>query len=261
MNHPVVVTIPIYKPLLAGYDRVAVQRCFDVLGGHPIVFVKPASLDLSAVADEFPQAKIESFDDRYFRDVASYNALMLSEGFYARFAAYDYLLIYQTDCYVFSDQLSDWCARGYDYVGAPWIAKPLYNNPLYKQYIRLFNLISHAAGLPTRYDIIDRVGNGGLSLRRVEPLRRICAEQRPLIERHIRRTYSSLFHEDVFFGYTANHRLGYRLRIPDCAEALRFAIDINPEEAFRRNDGQLPMGCHGWTKPWGLRFWRRYIDF
>lgn len=57
---------------------------------------------------------------------------MLSAEFYERFLAWDYILLCQTDAFVFRDELADWCARGYDYIGAPWPLRPIYSNPLYK---------------------------------------------------------------------------------------------------------------------------------
>jgi hypothetical protein len=39
---------------------------------------------------------------------------MKSKQFYERFVAYDYMLIYQLDAYVFKDELDDWSAKGYD---------------------------------------------------------------------------------------------------------------------------------------------------
>lgn len=44
---------------------------------------------------------------------------MLSAEFYDRFAAYEYVLIYQLDAFVFADRLAEFCQMGYDYIGAP----------------------------------------------------------------------------------------------------------------------------------------------
>ncbi|MEW6718188.1 MAG: DUF5672 family protein [Chloroflexota bacterium] len=84
------------------------------------------------------------FEDRYFSTIASYSKLLLSPKFYAAFINFNYILIYQLDCLVFSDQLEEWCGAGYDYIGAPLFRDKA--NP--------------AKGF-------SRVGNGGLSLRRV----------------------------------------------------------------------------------------------
>ena len=81
----------------------------------------------------------------FFADISGYTKLLLAKQFYQAFADYEYILIYQPDCLVFSDDLEYWCAKGWDYVGAPWF-RDHENDP--------------TGGLWA-------VGNGGLSLRNV----------------------------------------------------------------------------------------------
>ena len=47
------------------------------------------------------------FSDHWFHRVSTYNKLMLSLDFYVRFSAYGYLLVYQLDAWVFSDELDN----------------------------------------------------------------------------------------------------------------------------------------------------------
>ena len=80
----------------------------------------------------------------FFGSTAATNRLMLSREFYGTFSHYSYILIYQLDALVLSDQLVQWCETGLDYVGAPWLkceVTPWVNEPA--------------------------VGNGGFSLRKV----------------------------------------------------------------------------------------------
>ena len=49
----------------------------------------------------------------------------------------------------------------------------------------------------------------------------------------------------------------YRELTPD--EALRFSIDTHPAYALRRLGGDLPFGCHSWTKRRMRRAWRGII--
>ena len=59
-------------------------------------------------------------DEKYFISKESYSRLLVSKSFYEAFSEYEYILIYQPDCLVFSDQLLEWCKKGNDYIGAPW---------------------------------------------------------------------------------------------------------------------------------------------
>jgi hypothetical protein len=91
------------------------------------------------------------FDPDFFRNTTTYSALLISAGFYAAFASYDFILIHQLDVFVFRDELADWCARGYDYIGAPWFD------------VDWFGEVRDAWPPATRDNV---VGNGGFSLRR-----------------------------------------------------------------------------------------------
>ena len=73
--------------------------------------------------------------------------MMFSKTFYSNYLEYEYLLIVQTDVIVISDQLKDWCDKGYSYVGAPWFVG--------------FHQLKKSL-------MFLGVGNGGFSLRRVE---------------------------------------------------------------------------------------------
>ena len=116
----VCIIIPIYQEKLSKTEEISLAQSIRILGSHPIVIIKPKSLNISHLQQQYPQISFENFDDTYFKGTLSYNRLMLSEEFYSRFLAYEYMLIYQLDAFVFRDELEYWCAKGYDYIGAPW---------------------------------------------------------------------------------------------------------------------------------------------
>ena len=64
------------------------------------------------------------FENKNFTSRNSYSKLLLSSKFYERFSDYDYMLIYQLDCLIFSNDLKKWTDLNYDYIGAPWFAEP-----------------------------------------------------------------------------------------------------------------------------------------
>ena len=159
------------------------DRCISVLGTHPIVIVKPESLRLDALLDRHPSLLSENFADEFFADPKGYNRLMLSRGFYDRFAAYEYMLIHQLDAFVFSDQLMDWCSRGYDYIGAPWLPPGQVPGWFGQTLIavrrkchRFLNKKRRSKEPGTRPQFTYSAGNGGFSLRRVAAMRRVLAE-------------------------------------------------------------------------------------
>lgn len=247
----VAVVIPIYRPTLSALDRVSLSQTVRVLGSHPLVVVHPEGLDTSALAAEFPLLEFKAFAPEFFAGVEGYNRFMLSEDFYSAFLDYEYILIAQLDVYVFRDELDDWCRRGYDYVGAPWIGRDVYRLPLVRQFVQLYSAWKRRRGQRTQFDRYGRVGNGGFSLRRVKShldvLRQMPDVVRLYADTNNRR---HLFNEDTFWGMEPPS-----FRYPSQEEALLFSYNKYPELSYRLTGGATPFGCHGWTKPRYMKFW------
>ena len=91
----VTIVVPIYKQSITEYEEISFKQLFKILGKHEITIIKPTSLDLNQMLNNYPTCKIESFSDHYFAGIAGYNKLMMSEEFYQRFHSYEYILIYQ----------------------------------------------------------------------------------------------------------------------------------------------------------------------
>lgn len=120
-------------------EEISFRHLEHFLGKYDKYLVVPESLAIKRSGYE-----ISRFSDSFFGSAIANAKLMLSRQFYERFAEYKYVLIYQLDALVFSDQLLEWCDTDLDYIGAPWLA----------------SADSPWVGL-------SRVGNGGFSLRKV----------------------------------------------------------------------------------------------
>jgi hypothetical protein len=224
-----------------------------ILVAHDIVIVKPQSLDLNELLSLHPRLRTESFSDDYFAGIGGYNRLMLSDLFYERFARYEYVLIHQLDAFVFSDQLLAWCARGYDYMGAPWL--PNSSIPTWPNYLRIYmrRTLYRWFNRPDRHvpgvhhaQYMFSVGNGGFSLRRVAAMREALDSLSSVAERY-RNIEKPLLHEDMFFCVEAN-RYRRRVKVPSYREAAGFAWELQPGVAEILNRGELPFGCHAWNR-------------
>lgn len=261
----VTVVIPLYKPTLTPGERVSLQQAFRVLGRYPICFLKPESLSLDSILEPGWTYTTASFPDRYFLSTATYNELMLSLEFYDRFAAYEYMLVYQTDAFVFRDELAEWCAKGYDYIGAPFRTEIQFDSVLQekiwefkKNIARWFRLteVRHGKHQPAEIILKRTVGNGGLSLRRIARLQQVIAEHPKEVKKYLANP-SPFFNEDTFFSIEMN-RYWPRLRIPSWREAQAFAVEDRPAEQVAEM-GKLPFGCHAWDL-YQPEFWRKQIQ-
>jgi hypothetical protein len=256
----VVVIIPIYKNVLLSTEIQSLEQCIRILGRYPLVFIKPKSLDISQIQNQYSTIEVRELEDAYFKSVDSYNKLMLSTDFYQTFLDFKYGLIYQLDAYVFRDELENWCDEGYDYIGAPWIKADMGNPFVFwlKKKIALFFKLKHPNKVAYR-DIIraNSVGNGGFSLRNIPKSLEIVRR----FQKEINYYTSSgdyRLNEDVFWGVEVN-RYKQNIRIPDYKTALRFAFEEYPEIGYREIGEKLPFGCHAWER-YNPNFWSQFIE-
>lgn len=230
------VVIPIYKDQPTEFERVSFRRCVEVLGKYPVLLVGPENLNIEEYKKISSDVVFIPFPRACFASIPSYNKLLVSSRFYERFLEYEYILIYQLDAFVFEDRLEYWCKQGYDYIGAPWITgkwilelKDRFRLPFDKW--------------------INRVGNGGFSLRKVESFYTSAKRLRWLTF-----LIPNKYHED-FFWSTIVHSLLPSFKIPAVKDALMFAFEEDPAKAYEITNQQLPFGCHAWEK-YDLNFWK-----
>lgn len=229
----IAVVIPIYKELAEPNEKHAFWQCSEILHQYPLILVVPQSLNTSYY-EALTEKKliIRRFEDTYFKSITGYSKLLTSRHFYEAFRQYDYILLYQLDAWVFRDELALWAAKGYDYIGAPWLEAP----PITSGKKPIIDLSKR---------LVNKVGNGGLSLRKVQS--------------HIKWSFwaSLLFtllpkNEDMIWT------LFVPFKKPSAKEALLFAFERNPEQSFLLTGKTLPFGCHAWQK-YQPHFWQHYI--
>lgn len=265
----VIIAIPVYKNP-DEFEIISLRRCCQVLSRYEMSLVCPEGFDTSILKSLWSEYGLVFSEDRfnpsYFINLAGYNRLMLSTEFYDRYSQYDYILIYQPDAFVFDDKLVEWCVKGYDYVGAP-----------------LFGAYTDKVFYKDR----GRVGNGGLSLRRVKAFtdyfngkhnvipvcdiaRRINLKDKIYTRWFVwllmvfgwRNTPKSFadnweYNEDDFWSGVLCGT-NYEMKKPSVREAMDFAFERFPKEVYDIT-GCLPFGAHAWRKYEYEEFWRMYI--
>lgn len=228
------ILIPVYKQELSPTEVIALRQLRKVLGHYPLYFLHPQSMRPN-YGDLGQGIRTAPFADIYFQSTTGYSALMLSAELYDRFAAYEYVLIYQLDAFVFADRLTEFCQLGYDYIGAP---------------VRRLIPLWHAIGA--------RVGNGGFSLRRVSACRAMVTVWQKMQAEDHPWSMELLECEDAFWGYCGkNPQLDFK--VPAVLQALEFAVQENIQHAYPRMlKGWRPFGAHGWNKQ-DAPFWERIM--
>ncbi|MBQ2430169.1 MAG: hypothetical protein II274_04905 [Alistipes sp.] len=74
-----------------------------VLGRYPITLLVPEDLNVTELQREFAGLEITRVSPEWLgrRGIAGYNRMMLSREFYELFSDYNYILICQTDAWIF----------------------------------------------------------------------------------------------------------------------------------------------------------------
>jgi hypothetical protein len=261
MKEEVCIAVPLYKQKLNPFEEVSYRRIFNIFQRYPIYGFMPRGFQWEPPSGTPAIRRIE-LDPRHFLNGETYSELLCNGGFYDAFAQYRYVLVHQLDCYVFRDELSEWCGKGYDYIGAPIFEGFFPEDPS---------------------KVASFVGNGGFSLRRVEAFQRVLRSrrtyrpQRPfwrgwslkepakLVKRLLMamgicngvRSCTREHGEDIFWSRYA--RLFWpEFKVAPVREGYRFSWDYAPRYCHARNEGQLPFGCHSWER-YDLEFFRQFI--
>jgi hypothetical protein len=270
-----VVVIPLYKPFqqLTKEELASIKSSCRELNKFAHVLCGPDQFFWDDYINFYSRhgvvVKCETFDKTFFENIAGYNRLLKSIVFYNTFRAYSYMLIFQTDAYVFKNELLYWCQQKYDYIGAPWFDgwdRPIENAK------------------------IIGVGNGGLSLRNISTaivilkrIRRLTTLQRywdlfkmeKLLKFHFTiykmrkffkikegqntaKLFASLaINEDYFWAQLIADTFS-DYKVASVNEAIKFSFETNPSQLFKMNGDQLPFGCHAWEK-YEPEFWKSII--
>ncbi|MBR5885367.1 MAG: hypothetical protein IKY93_01800 [Alistipes sp.] len=250
------VVVPIYKKRLGDRELRSFLNNAEVLARYPMVPLAPEGLDISATTQLAPQAEVMRVSKNWLgeKGIAGYNDMMMSKSFYQLFEDCDYILICQTDAWIFRDELEQWCDGGYDYVGAPWPKRRRYSMPVISQYLWLRRKLFRRNGRLLRQDYFKRVGNGGLSLRKIESFIAVCDKYNERIE-YFKQQKDSKYNEDWFWALIPTE-----FRYPTFEKALGFSFDSNPRTCYHLSKHKLPFGCHGWFKKRHIEFWAPIIE-
>ena len=216
----VAVVIPNHKEELDDLEKISLAQVRKVLKNYPMIFVGPEGKNFSYLE---PGEMLVQFHPQYFKDVIAYSQLLLQPFFYEPFLPFDYILIYQLDAFVFYDALENFCRLGYDYIGAAW---------------------PYHAWHGSRYPKTPRVGNGGFCLRKVKACHKFLKK---ISDSQAYKGALELLYEDSFFAICGALE-SIDFKVAPVAVANLFAMEWYPDRHIKKLGGNLPFGCHNWTK-------------
>lgn len=260
MKKSVIVVTFVWRDMKS-MEKMAFDCGVSRLGRHPFAVCHPQSYSIENIKQKNPTIIDVPMEDAHFASRDSYNDMMLKPDFYRQFQAYDFILIYQLDAFIFRDELDTWVAQDFDYIGAPWLpSDSWYQRTIGEAVIRfrkLWSGINLQKGCIRHADMYFEVGNGGFSLRKTQTMIRILSENSSLVNQLPRD--SRIRNEDVVISLILGRKC--RLKKPDWRTAARFSFETNPTRCFRVTHERLPFGCHAWDTNTWEEFWRGIVWF
>lgn len=262
-----VVIVPVHKPQLTTSENIALVQCFKILKNYDIYLIYPEGMNIEIYKNNFPEIIFFPVPVDWLASLQAYNYMKCSLAFYTLFKAYDFMLSYEPDAYIFSDDWRKANVFDYDYIGAPWFKD-------YKE-----------EGMP------DKVGNSGFSMRKIATCIH-ALEMKAKFMRHWRIIYKLKLNKFLkvsilfkFFGRSfklaANNYYYYRFfllapisedifwssivprvisfRLAPVEDAIKFSFEKKPDLLYQINQNSLPLGCHGWMK-YNPAFWKQFIE-
>ena len=270
----VAIVVPVSRRTgLTAEEEVSMRHLLRFLGRHDKYLIAPPGGRC-----DFAGFAVRHFSRKYFGSTRAHDRLLFLPKFWETFGDYKYILIYHLDALVFRDELLRWCQMDLDYIGAPWIRcsdTPWVREDEERVGNGGFALIKVESVLrvlrnryldePGRY-WKDRLGHPLDSLR---PILEFLGQHAPtwLSERmrHVVRTQLNKVEKmevdvcknDIFLSFHAKkYYPGFK--VADFKTGLSFAFEAAPRKCFELNGGNLPFGCHAWTR-YDRGFWEPWL--
>ncbi len=274
MTEPVIILIFTHKPRLEWFEEIALEQCFRILGRHPIRMVCPEGLNIEAYREIVPALEPDFIAPKWFSGRLNYNRLKILPLLYRRYSHYEYMLTYELDAFVFRDELLDWCAKGLDYIGAPWFegfdrAKPdapllgVGNSGFSLRRIQGMTAVHKTwRNIRPPVDIIREISASGRSnLGKVAAIAKWLTFNNfhpPFTPANSNMTSSLRIHDDCFWCLDVPRRFP-EFKVASMDDAKQFSFEVNPSRLYAECGKRLPSGCHKW--PWyEPEFWREHIE-
>jgi hypothetical protein len=274
-NRLVAVVTPLVRFPLSADEDISLRHLREHLGRFDRYIIGQQSLP-----KELSDFALRKFPQHYFSDLYAYNRLVMTEEFYRAFSDYEYILIYQLDCLVFASTLEEWCRKDWDYVGAPWLNSV--DDPA-QGFLGVGNgglslrRVSSALAVLTSKQLLEDPKERGRKTGRRSRLLYEHLDSAPQLKRkivaaktflhrygyhnnvswHVRQLAKTKSNEDLFWGFDASKVMA-NFCIPAPQEALKFSFEVAPRYCFKLNSGQLPFGCHAWSK-YDREFWEPFL--
>jgi len=216
----VVVITPVWRPELSNDELIRLQITERASQSWQRIILHPEDMPIATIQQQLPSWTYQSCEPHRLSSVQSYSSWLLQSEFYERFRDFEFMLIAQLDSVLLREPPT--AAFDYDYLGAPW--NPPWRVIVFKGQMRIIRAFGRMWGKQLV------VGNGGLSIRRVERFAEAARQLAGRVDPEVLRTAN----EDSVWSYFAKD-LGLRVapaHIASMFHDLRHDVDLNIEDFY-----------------------------
>lgn len=248
MNYCIFFSIHTYD--LQDFEKMSLNRLYDLYNERGFYIVIPENFDYDYFLKNnlneniYNKAKkynldnhsINYYDNKWFANGHTHSALMLLDSMYQdiKNLGYDYMFIYQTDSYIFYDQLEYWINKQYPYLGA-------YELLIIDNYDNIFIELDNIYYKKYMF-------NGGFCLRNVNYILNNI-NNIPSLKNNIMENYSKyVMSEDQYFSEILYD--DKRINEQFIFDSYHFSLSGNylSKELYLLMDYKYPFGCHGFQR-------------
>jgi hypothetical protein len=250
-------------------ETISMRQLLHHLGAHDKFLLAP-----EGVSFDFEGFETRCYPHRFFGSGAAHGKLLGTLGFYRGFLDYDYVFFYHLDSLAFSDQLDEWCEKGLDYIGPPWIRcddSPWVDRPrVGNGGFTLLRVESALKAITNRYlaqppyfwydlfnahaprSVIGMVAWLERKFPGVKLFRRLMEEKHQLDNPTKFNRNNDIFWSDMAVRYLPE------FKVATLEQGLSFAFEVSPKTCLEMNGGKMPFGCHAWGR-YDPSFWEPHI--
>jgi len=257
------VIVPVHSANPSSTELKSLRQCAAILRGYDVFLIFPSKIDVTLYKREYEKLILCPVNENWLSSIENYNKMKCSLEFYNLFKKYSYLLTYELDSFIFSDDWDTANVFDYDYIGAPWFHN---NNKIggvgnsgfsfrnVKQCIAVLEAIN---GVRKIWSVFSK-----LHLHRLFKLTILLNLVNPIWNKKgkninfYRLLSSDHLNEDLFWSYIIPDLFNFK--VAPLKDAIKFSFELNPSELFKLNNSRLPLGCHAWNK-YDPEFWIPFI--
>lgn len=265
-NRQLCVIIPVHKPRLSAEEKTSLTACYRHLKTYDCYLVFPEGMATDQYTALHPSLILQPVPALWLSSVLEYNRMKTNVAFYRMFEGYAFMMTYELDAYIFSDDIAAHHGFEYDFIGAPIFEGYMEATPD-APFLHMLNSGFSIRNISACIKALQQLDQYKLRWKvrkffysNFSFLRKIASRQQLgiVFHDHLKGYYrGGPFNEDVIFTCLVPQLFPFFKTAP-LNKAASFSIETKAAVLYQQQQNRLPLGCHAWAK--FPAFWEKFIN-